>query len=125
MIDLTNSELSPKPRSPKPAWLKVRLASGESYEHLKTKVRKLDLHTVCEEALCPNIGECWGAGTATIMILGDICTRACRFCAVTTGDPKGIVDDLEPWRVSEAISQLNLSYVVVTSVDRDDLPDEG
>jgi lipoic acid synthetase len=103
----------------------VRAPWGEEYARLKHLMRDLNLHTVCEEALCPNIGECWGAGTATIMILGDVCTRACRFCAVTTGDPKGIVDELEPWRVSEAISQLNLSYVVVTSVDRDDLPDEG
>ena len=103
----------------------MRAPWGEEYARLKHLMRDLNLHTVCEEALCPNIGECWGAGTATIMILGDVCTRACRFCAVTTGDPKGIVDDLEPWRVSEAISQLNLSYVVVTSVDRDDLPDEG
>ena len=112
-----------RPRHPE--WIKVRAPWGEEYARLKHLMRDLNLHTVCEEALCPNIGECWGAGTATIMILGDVCTRACRFCAVTTGDPKGIVDDLEPWRVSEAISQLNLSYVVVTSVDRDDLPDEG
>ena len=112
-----------RPRHPE--WIKVRAPWGEQYARLKHLMRDLNLHTVCEEALCPNIGECWGAGTATIMILGDVCTRACRFCAVTTGDPKGIVDDLEPWRVSEAISQLNLSYVVVTSVDRDDLPDEG
>ncbi len=112
-----------RPRHPE--WIKVRAPWGEDYARLKHLMRDLNLHTVCEEALCPNIGECWGAGTATIMILGDVCTRACRFCAVTTGDPKGVVDELEPWRVSEAIGQLGLTYVVVTSVDRDDLPDEG
>ncbi len=114
---------SVRPRHPE--WLKVRAPWGEEYSRLKGLMRELNLHTVCEEALCPNIGECWGAGTATIMILGDVCTRACRFCAVTTGNPGGVVDELEPWRVSEAISQMNLSYVVVTSVDRDDLPDDG
>ncbi len=115
--------VSVRPR--RPEWIKVRAPWGEEYSRLKHLMRDLNLHTVCEEALCPNIGECWGAGTATIMILGDVCTRACRFCAVTTGDPRGIVDELEPWRVSDAISQLNLRYVVVTSVDRDDLADEG
>ncbi len=93
--------------------------------HLKGLVRGLALHTVCEEALCPNIGECWTAGTATIMILGDTCTRACRFCAVKTGNPRGIVDAEEPGRVAQAIAELHLNYVVVTSVDRDDLPDGG
>lgn len=112
-----------RPRHPE--WIKVRAPWGEEYSRLKGLMRGLQLHTVCEEALCPNIGECWGAGTATIMILGDVCTRACRFCAVTTGNPGGVVDELEPWRVSEAISQMGLTYVVVTSVDRDDLPDGG
>ena len=117
---------NPIPVRPRhPEWLKVKAPWGEEYSHLKGMMRELQLHTVCEEAICPNIGECWGQGTATIMILGDVCTRACRFCAVTTGDPKGIVDEAEPWRVSEAIAQLGLTYVVVTSVDRDDLPDEG
>ena len=108
-----------------PEWLKVRAPWGEEYARLKGLMREQGLHTVCEEALCPNIGECWSAGTATIMILGDVCTRACRFCAVTTGNPGGVVDALEPWRVSEAIRTMNLKYIVVTSVDRDDLPDGG
>ncbi len=113
----------PRPRHPD--WIRVRAPIGENYTHLKGLVRGLKLHTVCEEALCPNIGECWGAGTATIMILGDVCTRACRFCAVDTGNPRGSVDTEEPARVAEAIAELKLNYVVVTSVDRDDLPDGG
>jgi lipoic acid synthetase len=108
-----------------PDWIRVRAPIGEKYTHLKGLVRGLQLHTVCEEALCPNIGECWGAGTATIMILGDVCTRACRFCAVKTGNPGGVVDSEEPARVADAIAELRLNYVVVTSVDRDDLPDGG
>ena len=117
---------NPIPVRPRhPEWLKVKAPWGEEYSHLKGMMRELQLHTVCEEAICPNIGECWGQGTATIMILGDVCTRACRFCAVTTGDPGGIVDQMEPWRVSEAISRMKLKYVVITSVDRDDLPDGG
>jgi lipoic acid synthetase len=108
-----------------PDWIRVRAPLGEKYAHLKGLVRGLQLHTVCEEARCPNIGECWGAGTATIMILGDVCTRACRFCAVTTGNPRGVVDHDEPARVADAIADLQLNYVVVTSVDRDDLPDGG
>jgi len=116
----------PSPARPRhPEWLKVRAPWGEEYTRLKGLMRAQGLHTVCEEALCPNIGECWGAGTATIMILGDVCTRACRFCAVTTGNPGGVVDELEPWRVSEAIRTMNLNYIVLTSVDRDDLPDGG
>ncbi len=109
----------------RPPWLKVRAPWGENYSRLKQLMHGLELHTVCEEAICPNIGECWGAGTATIMILGDVCTRACRFCAVKTGNPHGIVDKLEPFRVAEAIARLQLRYVVITSVDRDDLPDGG
>ena len=108
-----------------PDWIRVRAPIGEKYTHLKGLVRGLQLHTVCEEALCPNIGECWGAGTATIMVLGDVCTRACRFCAVKTGNPRGIVDDAEPARIADAIAELQLNYVVVTSVDRDDLSDGG
>ena len=103
----------------------MRAPFGEEYTRLKGLVRTLELNTVCSEALCPNIGECWGAGTLTIMILGDTCTRACRFCAVNTGNPRGIVDVDEPRRVGEAIAELNLNYVVITSVDRDDLPDGG
>lgn len=116
---------TPPARPRHPDWIRVRAPIGENYTHLKGLVRGLQLHTVCEEALCPNIGECWGAGTATIMILGDTCTRACRFCAVKTGNPRGVVDREEPERVAKAIAELALNYVVITSVDRDDLPDGG
>ncbi|MGQ0536889.1 MAG: lipoyl synthase [Methanobacteriota archaeon] len=109
----------------KPDWLKVRMPSGENYSRIKSLLRGLDLHTVCEEARCPNVGECWGSGTATIMLLGDTCTRGCRFCAVQTGNPGGVVDPFEPLHVSVAIRELGLEYVVFTSVDRDDLPDQG
>lgn len=118
-------ELVPSPPRRHPDWIRVRAPFGEEYTRLKSLVRALDLHTVCEEAMCPNVGECWGAGTLTIMILGDTCTRACRFCAVATGNPRGIVDVDEPRRVAEAIAALDLNYVVITSVDRDDLPDGG
>ena len=113
------------PRPKHPEWIRVRAPAGENYGQLRGLVHGLALHTVCEEAFCPNIGECWGAGTATMMILGDTCTRACRFCAVRTGNPRGIVDVEEPTRVADAIAELKLNYVVVTSVDRDDLPDGG
>jgi len=109
----------------KPPWLKVRAPWGPTYTQVKQLLHGLELHTVCEEARCPNVGECWGAGTATIMILGDVCTRACRFCAVTTGNPRGVVDTEEPARVAEAVARMKLRYVVITSVDRDDLPDGG
>jgi lipoic acid synthetase len=109
----------------KPEWLKVQLPRGEAYEHVKANVKRLDLHTVCQEAMCPNLGECWGAGTATIMILGDTCTRGCHFCNVKTGSPKGEVDWLEPKRVAEAVAELGWSYLVLTAVDRDDLADGG
>jgi len=109
----------------KPPWLKVRLPAGETYEHLLGAVRQLDLHTVCQEARCPNLGECWGAGTATIMILGDVCTRGCHFCAVKTGNPRGEVDWLEPKRVAEAVTKMGWKYLVLTAVDRDDLADGG
>ncbi len=111
--------------APKPAWLKVRAPGGESYGRLKQTFRELDLHTVCEEARCPNVGECWSEGTATVMLLGDVCTRGCRFCAVTTGDPRGAVDVREPEHVARAIARLGLQYVVLTMVDRDDLLDGG
>ncbi len=111
--------------APKPAWLKVRAPGGETYTTLKATLRKLDLHTVCEEARCPNVGECWGEGTMTIMLLGDTCTRGCRFCAVTTGDPRGAVDVREPEHVARAIARLAINYVVLTMVDRDDLLDGG
>lgn len=111
--------------APKPAWLKVRAPGGDTYHALKQTFRQLDLHTVCEEARCPNVGECWREGTATVMLLGDVCTRGCRFCAVTTGDPRGAVDVREPEHVARAIARLDLQYVVMTMVDRDDLLDGG
>jgi lipoic acid synthetase len=111
-------------RLPKPEWLKVRAPGSPEFLRLKSLMRDLHLHTVCEDARCPNIGECWNHGTATFMILGDVCTRACAYCAVAHGRP-GTVDTGEPARVADAIHILNLSYVVVTSVDRDDLPDGG
>jgi lipoic acid synthetase len=113
-----------QPRQPKPEWLKVRAPGSPSYLRLKGLMRELQLHTVCEEAQCPNIGECWNHGTATFMILGDVCTRACSYCAVAHGRPDA-VDRAEPVRVANAIKTLDLSYVVITSVDRDDLPDGG
>jgi lipoic acid synthetase len=109
----------------KPAWLRVSLPSGDEYERVKAKVNALSLHTVCKEAACPNVAECWGAGTATIMILGDTCTRGCRFCNVKTGNPRGEVDWLEPYRVADAVADLGWKYLVVTAVDRDDLADGG
>ena len=109
----------------KPSWLRVSLPSGPDYERVKARVKALALHTVCKEAACPNMAECWGAGTATIMILGDLCTRGCRFCNVKTGNPRGEVDWLEPLRVAEAVRDLGWKYLVVTAVDRDDLPDGG
>jgi lipoic acid synthetase len=109
----------------KPEWLRVSLPIGDEYERVKAKVAALSLHTVCKEAACPNVAECWGAGTATIMILGDTCTRGCRFCNVKTGNPRGEVDWLEPMRVADAVRDLGWKYLVVTAVDRDDLSDGG
>ncbi len=109
----------------KPEWLRVRPPGGAEYTHLKGLLRGLDLHTVCEEAHCPNVWECWGGGTATIMLMGDLCTRGCRFCAVRSGNPHGLLDLDEPRKVAEALADLGLTYVVLTSVDRDDLPDGG
>ena len=118
--------MDPKARfAPKPAWLKVRAPGGERYLALKETFRRLDLHTVCEEARCPNVGECWAEGTATIMLLGDTCTRGCRFCAVKTGQPRGAVDVREPEHVARALASMPLQYVVMTMVDRDDLLDGG
>jgi lipoic acid synthetase len=115
----------PEPRQPKPEWLKVRLPSGTKYQEVRATVREHRLSTVCEEAMCPNIGECWSAGTATIMLMGSVCTRACRFCAVDTGNPRGRLDPDEPRLAAESVALMGLSYVVLTSVDRDDLPDGG
>jgi lipoic acid synthetase len=116
------AEIRPVPR--KPAWLKVRFPGGERYQHLKNLMREQRLNTVCEDARCPNIGECWNAGTATFMILGDVCTRSCGFCAVTTGRP-GQIDVMEPYRVARAVQALALDYVVITSVNRDDVVSGG
>lgn len=113
------------PRERKPEWLKVRLPSGEKYHEVKGIVREHRLSTVCEEAMCPNIGECWSAGTATIMLMGSVCTRACRFCAVDTGNPRGVLDPDEPRLSAQSVKLMGLKYVVLTSVDRDDLPDGG
>ena len=109
----------------RPDWLKVRAPTSKSYHNIKDMLKGLNLATVCQEAICPNIEECWGGGTATFMLMGDTCTRACRFCAVKTGNPKGILDEEEPYKVGYAISQMKLDYVVLTSVDRDDLEDLG
>ena len=111
-------------RTARPDWLKVRLPSGENYFRLKGILRGLSLNTVCEEARCPNVAECWGQGTATFMILGDTCTRACGFCAVKTGLPQ-FLDREEPARVAEAVSAMGLDHAVVTSVNRDELADGG
>ncbi|MDP6402332.1 MAG: lipoyl synthase [SAR202 cluster bacterium] len=107
-----------------PGWLKVKMPGGANYIELKGLLRREALHTVCEEAHCPNIGECWDRRTATFMILGDICTRACSYCAVTTGSPTGL-DLQEPVRLAETVERLGLRYAVITSVNRDDLPDGG
>ncbi len=109
---------------PRPSWLKVRIPGGKNYFRLKTLLRSQRLNTVCEGARCPNIGECWGAGTATFLILGDVCTRACKFCAVKTGLPPEYDLD-EPRRIADAVHQMGLKYAVITSVDRDDLEDGG
>jgi lipoyl synthase len=112
------------PRTAKPEWLKVRAPGSPNYLRLKGMMRDLKLNTVCEEARCPNIGECWHHGTATFMILGDVCTRACGYCAVPHGKPTEL-DTAEPARVAHAVAQMDLQYVVITSVDRDDLEDGG
>lgn len=109
----------------KPTWIKVRPASGDRYLAIKELLGELKLATVCQEAKCPNIGECWGGGTATFMLMGEVCTRGCRFCAVKTGNPRGAIDPDEPEKVGYAIAQMGLDYVVITSVDRDDLADQG
>ena len=112
-------------KTPKPSWIKMRPPSGQKFLELKRMFKELNLATVCQEAQCPNISECWEGGTATIMIMGEVCTRGCRFCDVKTGNPKGVLDLDEPRKVSYAISQMGLDYVVITSVDRDDVADEG
>ena len=109
----------------KPKWLRAKMPSGQGYSQTRDIVHEHRLSTVCEESMCPNIGECWNAGTATIMVLGSVCTRACRFCAVDTGNPKGWLDPEEPANTGRAVALMALDYVVITSVDRDDLPDGG
>ncbi len=109
----------------KPSWLRAKMPSGAGYSTTRKIVQEHRLSTVCEEAMCPNIGECWNAGTATIMVLGSVCTRACRFCAVDTGNPKGWLDADEPRNAARAVQLMRLEYVVITSVDRDDLADGG
>ena len=108
----------------RPSWLKMKIPSGENYVKVKKTIQKYNLHTVCEEALCPNVSECWDSGTATIMIMGDVCSRGCKFCNVSTGKPFEL-DTEEPQNVAQAIKDWNLRYVVITSVCRDDLLDEG
>ena len=109
----------------KPRWLRAKMPSGAGYSSTRDIVHTHRLSTVCEESMCPNIGECWNAGTATIMVLGSVCTRACRFCAVDTGNPKGWLDPEEPLNTGKAVKLMGLEYIVITSVDRDDLPDGG
>ena len=122
---IARKDPTPVPRQPKPAWLKVKLPSGGKYQEVRETVKGHRLSTVCEEAMCPNLAECWNAGTATIMLMGSVCTRACRFCAVDTGNPRGRLDPDEPRLAAESVRLMGLSYVVLTSVDRDDLPDGG
>ena len=118
-------ELKPELMQRKPEWLKISLPQGKEYLNVREVIARKKLHTICVSGKCPNMSECWGRGTATFMILGDICTRACRFCNVKTGSPQGIIDWDEPDRLSESIKDMNLRHVVLTSVDRDDLPDGG
>jgi lipoic acid synthetase len=118
-------EPTPIVRGDKPHWLRAKMPSGKGYSGTRQIVHEHRLSTVCEESMCPNIGECWNAGTATIMVLGSVCTRACRFCAVDTGNPKGWLDHDEPVNSARAVQLMGLEYVVITSVDRDDLPDGG
>lgn len=113
------------PRERKPGWLRVELPGGERYQQVRTTLEGLNLHTVCTEAHCPNVGECWGGGTATVMLMGDTCTRGCRFCQVKTSATPPPLDPDEPRHLAEAIAKLKLDYIVVTSVDRDDLSDGG
>jgi lipoic acid synthetase len=113
------------PRERKPPWLKARVPTGERFERLRATVREHRLATVCEESICPNIGECWNNGTATIMLMGKVCTRACQFCAVDTGNPHGWLDGEEVANSARTVELMGLRYVVLTSVDRDDLPDGG
>ena len=121
----SRADESSPPLTGKPRWLRALPASGERYAAIRRNVHEHKLATVCEEAKCPNIGECWNAGTATIMLMGAVCTRACRFCSVDTGNPRGWLDTQEPANVAESVALMGLSYIVLTSVNRDDLDDGG
>jgi len=113
------------PTQPKPKWLKVSIPSGKNYRELLQNVQTNDLNTVCEESKCPNLAECWSHKTATLMVLGNVCTRACKFCAVDTGNPNSWLDPMEPYKTAQSVAFMKLQYVVLTSVDRDDLDDGG
>jgi len=121
----TCRDAEPIARGQKPGWLRAKMPSGSGFSSVQKIVKDHRLSTVCEESMCPNVGECWNAGTATIMVLGSVCTRACRFCAVDTGNPKGWLDAEEPAKTARAVKLMGLEYVVITSVDRDDLYDGG
>jgi lipoyl synthase len=123
-VSLQHLILSETPTTRKPSWLKMRMPAGEGYARLLKLVNDKKLHTVCQSAKCPNMGECWAAGTATLMILGDVCTRSCGFCHIATGRPPTLDLD-EPRRVGEAVAQMSLGHCVITSVNRDELPDGG
>lgn len=125
MVSQPHEKTVPLKPQRKPDWLKIRPPSGERYQWVKEKSKNLQLATVCQEAQCPNIGECWTVGTATFMVMGEVCTRGCRFCAVKTGNPNGWLDTEEPVKLANTIAEAGWQYVVVTSVDRDDLPDFG
>ncbi len=120
---VASSEITATER--KPPWIRARLPAGSRYESVHSAVHDHQLHTVCEESHCPNLGECWSAGTATLMLLGSVCTRACKFCSVDTGNPNGWIDSDEPTKSAQAVQLMGLKYVVLTSVDRDDLQDGG
>lgn len=124
MSEIIAEESNEKVRIPKPKWLRVKLPTGENYRHVRSLVDEHKLHTICESGNCPNMGECWGEGTATFMILGNICTRSCGFCAVATGKPME-ADPFEPLRVAKSIQLMGVKHAVITSVDRDDLADGG
>lgn len=128
MSDLITPKVGAKmPEGKRPDWFRVPAPGGANskFEELKTSIKDLNLHTVCEEAMCPNIGECWNGGTGTIMLLGDTCTRGCRFCNIKTSATPPPADPFEPFKTAEALSNWNITYIVLTSVDRDDMPDGG
>ncbi len=124
-VDIRAERSRRQPLLRKPAWLRSQIPAGENFAAIKDRLHSGGLHTVCEEARCPNLGECWSGGTATFMVMGDVCTRGCRFCAVKTGKHGVVLDQDEPRKVAESAQAMKLDYVVITSVDRDDLPDGG